>query len=175
MLAYPARQVKKAMKKPTGVAIATDQIALIASMGISGGTSSASAANAGYVSATVNAISIITIASFLFVVFHLRLVLRLGSGCLWREKGERKEFWLPGLLLEHSYPSFIAATCGCSASLKCSLKWSSIQSLRFLCAFFASLSIRLKIPFERFMLTGCFRISVRASYLSGLLIFNNCC
>jgi len=90
LLAYPARQVKKAMKKPTGVAIATDHIALIASTGISGGVS-ASAANAGYASATVNAISIITDASFL-CVFSPPSRLRFGAWLLVGEKGERRSF-----------------------------------------------------------------------------------
>ncbi len=82
-------QARKAIRNPMGVAMAVAHIALIASIGISGGTSWASAANAGYASATVNAISIITDASFLFVSFHLRSRLRCRAWSL--VLGERRE------------------------------------------------------------------------------------
>jgi len=91
LLAYPARQVRKPIRNPMGVAIAKAHIALIASMGISGGTSWASAARTGHASATVSAKSIITYASFL-CVFSPPSRLRFGAWLPWGERRERRSF-----------------------------------------------------------------------------------
>jgi hypothetical protein len=89
LLRYPSMQVTNAMMNPAGVAIATDHIALIASKGISGGTSWASVAKAGYASATVNARIIITNVIFFCVVFHLPSAQVWGLVAVGRkEKGE---------------------------------------------------------------------------------------
>jgi hypothetical protein len=76
---------------------------LIASMGISGGTSAASAARTGHASA-VNARIIITNVIFFCVFFTSLHCSGLGPGCWLGRKEKGEVFRLPGLLLEHFIP-----------------------------------------------------------------------
>lgn len=83
-----------------GVAMAKAHIALIASMGISGGTSAASAAKAGHAS-EVNARTMITNAIF-FCVFSPPFSSGLGLAAVGRK--EKGVFGFQAFRLEHFIP-----------------------------------------------------------------------